>query len=250
MISFADFYNMIEEAKQPTFRQYVTSLYNDLALIKDYRSTDYKKKPNFTSADYERATFSFTKEFGSLSDTDIDTMFKKCYQWTQGIAAIIGISGKPEQSYKMGKTIYVYGPKKLKNGVTVTYTSTFVSDYHYPYTTDTFEFIGKKLENNQTEFEKYPEFKPGEILYVSYGYNATHVDFYQIVKRSGVTLYLKSLKKDYISGGGYTGKVTTKKDDFNTEDKEIYTARLPNPKIEKINAYLWDGKPKYYNTMD
>ena len=250
MISFYEFYEMIDEAKEPTFRQYITSLYNDILSIPDVKNSPYtKKKPEITMTDYERAQFTIVKTFPNIKNDNEHMQIKITNKWHEGMATLLGIKSNPEIHYKNDDRIFEYKNVKLKNGIVVTYTSIVSLDYTTPFATDTFEFTGKKLDV-ATEFATYPEYKPGAILYTSFGYNMTIVHFYQIVKRSGTTVYLKRLKNDYITGGGITGKVTTKKDDFDNGDKEIYRCRIPNGKIDGHYIHLWNGRPVYYNSMD
>ena len=250
MLTFAEYYEMIGEAKTPTFRQYIMSLYNDLTLIKDYESFTRGNKPKFNNVDYETASFTFRKYFTGLDKSDPTSAFEPSSKWHKGIAAILGIKIKPVESFHNGKKIFQYKDAEMKNGMKVTYTSVVTLNNSTPYATDTFEFTGKKVPTGDTEFTTFPEYKPGTIVYTSFGYDMTIVEFYQIVKRSGTTVYLKRLKNDYITGGGITGKVTTKKDDFDNGDKEIYRCRIPNGKIDGHYIHLWNGRPVYYNSMD
>lgn len=249
MLTFAEYYGMLVEAKQPSFRKYVTDIYNDLKLLKDYKDANYKDKPRITNVMEERAVFAFNKTINIEKTNDtIKNIFEK---WHKGIATLLGIKSKPKIRYHNSNTIYEYKDVKLPNGITVTYTSELDENFSkYQTIRDVFEFVGKKTEAGEQEFDTYPEYKPGAILYTSYGYNATHVNFYQIVKRSGNMIYCRKLKNNYLTGGGYNGKVVADKDDFDTTDKEIYSGRLPNPKLDTQSAALWDGKPKYYNTLD
>lgn len=250
MISFYEFYEMIDEAKEPTFRQYITSLYNDILSIPDVKNASYtKNKPEITLTDYERAQFTTRKSFPKLKNSDEQTIIRETDKWHEGIAALLGIKSKPEIHFMNKDRIFEYKDVKLKNGITVSYTSTTGLNYNIPLIDDTFKFTGKKLDV-ATEFATYPEYKPGAILYTSFGYNMTIVHFYQIVKRSGNMIYSRLLKNDYVTGGGYSGKVAAKKNDFDTTSHDVFTSRLPNTKIDGQYASLWDGKPVYYNTMD
>lgn len=250
MISFYEFYEMIDEAKEPTFRQYITSLYNDILSIPDVKNSPYtKKKPEITMTDYERAQFTIVKTFPNIKNDNEQMQIKITNKWHEGMATLLGIKSNPEIHYKNDDRIFEYKNVKLKNGIVVTYTSIVRLDYTTPFATDTFEFTGKKLDV-ATEFATYPEYKPGAILYTSFGYNMTIVHFYQIVKRSGNMIYSRLLKNDYVTGGGYSGKVAAKKNDFDTTSHDVFTSRLPNTKIDGQYASLWDGKPVYYNTMD
>jgi len=97
-------------------------------------------------------------------------------------------------------------------------------------------------------------FKVGDILYSSWGYDQTNIDFYRVEKVSGGTvtvIQLESEEKTDPSPGGagwsMIGKVTptnrTKGAAFRR--KVQTTGREPGIKIESYaGAWKWDGKPK------
>lgn len=90
--------------------------------------------------------------------------------------------------------------------------------------------------------------KLGDILYTSWGYDQTNVNFYQVVGLSGKqTVQLQEIASTTVEGaGGPTTYVSAVKDRFITE--KVTTHRAVNDRV-RINsyasAYLWDGKPKY-----
>jgi hypothetical protein len=124
------------------------------------------------------------------------------------------------------------------------------------------EEIARARELKQIEERKSLEdqaVKPavGDILYSSSGYNMTLVSFYKVTKvtPSGKSVTLQKLN-DKKTGGGYRGYIvpenTFEQPGLVHRNKRVLLTR--GGYSVKINnyerAYLWDGKPKYYNTMD
>lgn len=96
---------------------------------------------------------------------------------------------------------------------------------------------------------------PGAILYSSWGYEQTNVDFYRIEKRAGAWLTLQQIEAAEASDGAdsMTGKVVPA-DPPRPKGEPIRRKILGDPvssssgcvvKIESYAfAYLWDGQPK------
>lgn len=107
----------------------------------------------------------------------------------------------------------------------------------------------KDYSNNETKTAQ--DVEVGDILYVSWGYDMTIVDFYRVTERKKASIKLETLAH----------KFTPEQDEVIPIDKVI-----PNDKVDgklfrlskhygvcQINGHIaryWNGKPKYYNTMD
>lgn len=107
----------------------------------------------------------------------------------------------------------------------------------------------KDYSNNETKTAQ--DVEVGDILYVSWGYDMTIVDFYRVIERKKASIKLETLAH----------KFTPQQDKVIPIDKVI-----PNDKVDgklfrlskhygvcQINGHIaryWNGKPKYYNTMD
>ena len=107
----------------------------------------------------------------------------------------------------------------------------------------------KDYSNNETKTAQ--DVEVGDILYVSWGYDMTIVDFYRVIERKKASIKLETLAH----------KFTPQQDEVVPIDKVI-----PNDKVDgklfrlskhygvcQINGHIaryWNGKPKYYNTMD
>lgn len=97
----------------------------------------------------------------------------------------------------------------------------------------------------------------GDIFYSSWGYSMTFVDYYQVVGFKGAkTLIVKQICSNIVDGDHFTGQSVAVKDSFASDD--LYQLRMGKSmyfsgKLRGNNShtvYAWDGKPKYFNTLD
>ena len=91
----------------------------------------------------------------------------------------------------------------------------------------------------------------GDILHRTFGYNMTLNTLFQITAIKGTKATVRRLST-HRDGGGYSGKETPLKDIFCESYGGETTATLREDYIvlEKEYYLLWDGKPRYYNTLD
>lgn len=111
----------------------------------------------------------------------------------------------------------------------------------------------KKIqENNELEKQK---FIPGAILYSSWGYEQTNVDFYIIIERKGSILLVQKIGKnkffDECNNQVFDDRGSCMPDpDFKIG--EPFRKRLGKHPSITLNTYsyarLWDGKPKYWSS--
>lgn len=259
MLRFTEFLNEAVD-KKVTFKKFVTGIFDDLKLVKkNYTTLD--KKPSFSNVDVQRATFSFENypsydelnKVSAMATVDERRAYAKKKQaeyekWHKGIAAMLDLKTHPQFKQDGGDVYYIY-KETLSNGFTIEYKSTLNHVNHS--WRDSFVIEGAKAKDGDTEFKEFPEYKPGTIVYTEYGYSMTIVEFFQIVKRSGNTCYLKRIASKVVDGtDGMYGKKVAVKDTF--IDNTIYSARLPKMKYKEKHSYfwLWNGKPIYFNHMD
>ena len=101
-------------------------------------------------------------------------------------------------------------------------------------------------------------FMPGDILYASWGSTMTLVDFYFVTGTKGkTTVILAPLADRIVSGDGWSGKKVPTLERASGRDGQTFDARCTvrgksiSVKVHHgARAILWDGKPKYFNTMD
>lgn len=108
--------------------------------------------------------------------------------------------------------------------------------------------IIKDYTNGGTK--KAMDVEVGDILYSSWGYDQTNVDFYRVIKRTKASIKLEELQYRSIESGDMSGSVVPIDHAIASSDVDGKTFRISNyGPICKISdsqrAYLWDGKPKY-----
>lgn len=148
------------------------------------------------------------------------------------------------------------------------------ADFHYKFKTKenlekyVSEYLKRLMQHEENKIKRKEEkkaqraafinpLKVGDIVYTSWGYEQTNIDFYQVIQLIGkATVKLCQLKcKDVGNNQGHFMSATKipLKDQF-WKDK-ILTKRI-SPLTEgtcciKISsfetAFIWDGKPKNYN---
>lgn len=102
-------------------------------------------------------------------------------------------------------------------------------------------------------------FHVNDILVCSYGYNCTLVSFYRVLRVTKASVVLQKIKWKFAEDDGYgqVGKVVPIIEQV-TSDQPVTRRFKPTydntgfyVMISKCAyAYLWDGKPVYYNSMD
>lgn len=104
--------------------------------------------------------------------------------------------------------------------------------------------------------------KVGDILSVSWGYDQTNVNFYQVIKTIGKrTVHIREIASKVVDDNGPTTHVVAVKDAFltprdgqsaNDTYGRVMTKRVSNGRVkvyEFASASLWDGRPMYETGM-
>lgn len=78
-------------------------------------------------------------------------------------------------------------------------------------------------------------FKAGDILYQSWGYEQTNIDFYQITAVLNKSVRIRKIGQEMVKSSGFMSEyVKPSKDNFIGEES-----------THPIKVYLWDDKPHY-----
>jgi hypothetical protein len=86
----------------------------------------------------------------------------------------------------------------------------------------------------------------GDIVYTSWGYDQTNVDFYQVIQLIGNNAaVMREVAQDYQESGHMSGNTSAKKDEFIGEPFRVTHIKNGQCKIKGHSAWKWDGKPKY-----
>lgn len=92
------------------------------------------------------------------------------------------------------------------------------------------------------------KFPVGTVLYSSWGYEQTNIDFYEVIRRvSSYRVELRELQQDRTNTSDMTGSCTPRKGEYASDHTKTCTI---NPHGLRINSYAiarhWDGKPKHW----
>ena len=107
------------------------------------------------------------------------------------------------------------------------------------------EYMGERKISRTTPATEQ-RLVPGTILYSSWGYDQTNIDFYRVVRRTGSYVWLAPMGSHAIDDshvvphGVLSGKKLLKKK-VQVYDGEESSVRLTS----YSSAYPWDGRPKY-----
>lgn len=110
------------------------------------------------------------------------------------------------------------------------------------------EQLADKEKRKAEKLSYQHDYKIGDILYSSWGYDQTNVDFYQVVAvPSSKSIKIRQLAREIVhADNSMSSDVIALKDNF-ISDEVMKRVKLGG--IVKIhdcaNAYRWDGKPKY-----
>lgn len=102
------------------------------------------------------------------------------------------------------------------------------------------------LENKKNIREERKNFrhtlKVGDILYSSWGYDQTNIDFYQVVEAGEKSVKIREIGKKSTDDS----HVIPTKDKFIGPSKTKLVSTRNSVKVDYGQyAYVWDGKPKY-----
>lgn len=109
----------------------------------------------------------------------------------------------------------------------------------------------EKKQIRQDRKEALHSFKVGDILYSSWGYDQTNIDWYQVVAAQPKSIKIREIASKIVRQGEQSDQVVPVKNDFVGDPMvKIPQTRGKNQpffvKIKSfITAYPWDGQPKY-----
>lgn len=92
--------------------------------------------------------------------------------------------------------------------------------------------------------ENKSTFKEGAILYASWGYDQTNIDFYQITERRGAYAWIRPIASKRVSTNGYDSyMVVADKDHFTGKPEKKLIGPYGLSLTSYSSASLWDGRP-------
>ena len=110
-----------------------------------------------------------------------------------------------------------------------------------------------KPKNNFKNVKEHQRIILGTIYAASYGYSMELVDFYQVVRRSGNTIYTRRIRQKRTPDPNWpnAGTATAIKDAF--DSTEEFRSHIKDEEWAKINgkyARVWNGDSIWYNHND
>jgi hypothetical protein len=110
----------------------------------------------------------------------------------------------------------------------------------------------ERIEKQKQERTQYRHtLKEGDILYSSWGYDQTNIDFYQVVGVAEKSVKIREIEKKVVGSG-----------DITSDHVIAAPNHFAGPPMTKVvrpgdvvsiasyaNAYKWDGKPKYQTAL-
>jgi len=108
------------------------------------------------------------------------------------------------------------------------------------------EKVARELIRIAKELVAKDSYEVGDILYSSWGYDQTNVDFYQIVATTGKSVKIREIGQKVVRSTVGADYVVAVPNDFQSSPM---TKRIRPGAPIKISsfqrAYPWDGKPRY-----
>jgi hypothetical protein len=104
--------------------------------------------------------------------------------------------------------------------------------------------------------------KVGDILYSSWGYDQTNIEFFKVVKVSGFSVWIQEVgsKIVEVTGWAHEKVVPTDSSDYqvrNWDDVEdafgnvnTYITKTHPINRHKVKYFSWDGEESYYVTLN
>jgi len=85
----------------------------------------------------------------------------------------------------------------------------------------------------------------GTILYTSWGYDQTNVEFFEVIATTKAMVVLQKIGTNYSSTGDMTGTVTPNRTSRFEEPIRRKVSKCGTVRIDDCSSgWVWDGKPK------
>ena len=109
------------------------------------------------------------------------------------------------------------------------------------------ERASRQLKQREDKRNFMTELFAGDILYSSWGYDQTNVDFYEVIEVPGnQTVVIREVASKVVKGDGRSESVVPVPGDYIGSPMKKRVGLGERVKINSSStAYKWDGKPKY-----
>lgn len=154
----------------------------------------------------------------------------------------------PKGKYSKTKNIFYYGFQKIEDANN--YADKYINQVNERTAKREQEKQRVKQENAAVKASDFYEL--GDIVYNSWGYEQTNIEFYQVVRITNKTIEVRELSQSTVEDSTYSHGMADErvpqKDVFNSEKSyklRVYAkGRLSSP--ESFYYFnKWDGRPKY-----
>lgn len=157
--------------------------------------------------------------------------------------------------------VYIYTSHKDKPAAIAFHGKAQKPDWHHSFANDEARerkirdhFEGRRRwaewqQERRDERKKPHGFEVGHLLYASWGYEQTNIDFYQVTKIIGAHMVevreVAQISADKGDEPWMTGKVVPKLDAFTGKPmRRRVNGRSKSVRIDNVRtAFLWDGRP-------
>jgi hypothetical protein len=124
-------------------------------------------------------------------------------------------------------------------------------DYVKKYIRDAEVSMEQKSLRRQERIEFSHELKIGDILYSSWGYDQTNVDFYEVVSVTAKSVGIRKIHSKIVSSSQGSDSVVAVPGRFS--DSKVLVRRVNRGNCVKLTSYssacLWDGRPKHETSV-
>lgn len=162
---------------------------------------------------------------------------------------------RPSPRARLGiKVVHHYSFRGTDPSKSITRMNSFVNKFIHDQESLAQSKLNRKsiLDDARRNFKN--PFSKGDVLYKSWGYEQTNVDFYQVTETKGKTITIRELQQERTETGFMSGTTIALKDQFASD--ELITKRIQirvwnetEPSHIDVNDLSrWDGKPLYWSS--
>jgi hypothetical protein len=160
---------------------------------------------------------------------------------------------KPSPRSRMGiKYVHHYGYRSYKEvSERIMRMNLFVEKFIEAQVKSETEKTAKKLALQHARKQFKNPFEVGQILYNSWGYDQTNIDFYQVVAINGKKVTVQEISKTRTYSGDDYGTCMPDRDSFIGDlITKVIVIRIYNDKVNANikNMMVWDGSPKSWSS--
>lgn len=105
--------------------------------------------------------------------------------------------------------------------------------------------LGRRASARAQRRAFVPTLKVGDILYASWGYDQTNIDFYEVVEAAGKSVVVRQIAQRDVASDGGQDRVVAVPGHYVGPPMRKIVGQGNAVKVGHQHASPWDGKPKY-----